>query len=52
MTICHIFNEKCQNRVVSSKSTKGFKMSMIIKNAESLFEIFESNIGIWAEKIF
>ena len=52
MTICHIFYKECQNRVVFSKLTKGFKMSIIIKNAESLFERFEKNVGIWAEKIF
>jgi len=27
-------------------------MSIIIKNAESLFERFESSLEIWAEKIF
>jgi len=27
-------------------------MSIIIKNAETLFERFESKMEIWAEKIF
>ncbi len=31
---------------------KGYKMSIIIKNAESMFERFESKMEIWAEKIF
>ena len=31
---------------------KGYKMSIIIKNAESIFERFESKMEIWAEKIF
>lgn len=31
---------------------KGYKMSIIIKNAESLFERFESKMEIWAEKLF
>lgn len=31
---------------------KGFKMSLIIKNAETLFERFEAKIENWAEKIF
>jgi len=31
---------------------KGYKMSIIIMNAESLFEKFESKMEIWAEKLF
>ena len=31
---------------------KGCKMSIIIKNAESMFERFESKMEIWAEKLF
>ena len=31
---------------------KGLNMSVIIKNAESLFERFESKMEIWAEKLF
>jgi len=31
---------------------KGYKMSIIIKNAESMFERFESKMEIWAEKLF
>ncbi len=31
---------------------KGCKMSPIIKNAETLFERFESKMELWAEKLF
>jgi len=31
---------------------KGCKMSIIIKNAESMFERFESKMERWAEKLF
>jgi len=31
---------------------KGYEMSIIIKNAESMFERFESKMERWAEKLF
>jgi hypothetical protein len=31
---------------------KGLKMSLIMKNAESLFEKFENSVEKWANKIF
>lgn len=40
---CSIFEIKAQ---------KGFKMSLIIKNAETLFEKFEIRLEKWAEKLF
>lgn len=52
MTICHIYIKNVNISVIFSKLTKGFEMSLIIKNAESLFERFENSIGNWAEKIF
>jgi len=27
-------------------------MSLVIKNAESLFQKFENSVGVWAEKLF
>ncbi len=41
--------KKC---VVFCIFNKGFVMSMIIKNAESLFERFENSIEEWASRIF
>ena len=52
MTKCHIFYKGCQKVVVFFKLTKGFEMSILIKNAETLFERFENSVGEWAEKIF
>jgi hypothetical protein len=37
---------------LSNLEQKGYKMSIIIKNAESMFERFESKMEIWAEKLF
>jgi len=34
------------------KRKKGDKMSLLIKNAETLFEKFEYQMEIWAEKLF
>lgn len=31
---------------------KGFRMSVIIINAETLFEKFETRLEEWAEKLF
>jgi len=31
---------------------KGVIMSLLIKNAETLFERFENKMEIWAEKLF
>jgi len=33
-------------------SKKGFMMLLLIKNAETLFESFESTMELWAEKLF
>jgi len=33
-------------------SKKGYKMSIIIKNAESMFEKFEKRMEEWAERLF
>ncbi len=35
-----------------SINKKGYEMSLVLKNAESLFEKFENCIEEWAEKIF
>ena len=35
-----------------SINQKGYEMSLVLKNAESLFEKFENCIEEWAEKIF
>jgi hypothetical protein len=52
MTICHIFYAFLKNRVVLSSLFKGFKMSILIKNAQSLFQRFENNIEILAKRFF
>jgi len=31
---------------------KGYKMSIMVKNAQSLLKKIENNIEIWAERIF
>lgn len=33
-------------------SQKDYKMAILIKNAETLFERFETKIEMWAEKLF
>lgn len=52
MTICNILYINCHYCVKSSQELKGYEMSMIIKNAESLFERFESSVEKWANKLF
>lgn len=44
------FISKSCNNYCNSK--KGYKMAIIIKNAESFFEKFENKMEIWAEKLF
>ena len=52
MTICHIIIEIAIFCIKSVYKLKGYEMSVIIKNAESLFERFENTIEVWAEKLF
>ena len=52
MTKCHSFSLYTKNLVVYVIFNKGFVMSMIIKNAESIFEKFERSIEMWASKVF
>jgi len=52
MSICHIFYIYCHLCVLFLKLIKGFEMSLIFKNAESLFQKFENQVEIWAEKVF
>ena len=52
MTICHIFNTFVKKYVVLSSLFKGFKMSILIENAQSLFQRFENNIEILAKRFF
>lgn len=51
MTKCNIFYIFLKLCVVFKK-LEGFKMSIIVKNAQSLFEKFENTLGLWAEKLF
>jgi hypothetical protein len=53
MSICHIFHHKCHFYVLFIQLKKeGEQMSLLIKNAETLFERFESKMEVWAEKLF
>jgi len=52
MTICHIILKKITKSVVYTKLTKGFEMSILLKNAESLFERFEKVVEEIAERVF
>ena len=52
MTICHIFNAIVKKYVVLNKLFKGFEMSILIENAQSLFQRFENSIEILAERFF
>lgn len=52
MSICNIFYNKVSKCVVLSKLIKGFVMSEMIKNAETLLERVEKTIEIWASKVF
>ncbi len=52
MTNCHTFIEKITKSVVFTKLTKGFEMSILLKNAESLFERFEKVVEEIAERVF
>lgn len=52
MTICHINISNIKKYVLYVNFIKGFDMSIVIKNVESLFEKFEKSIEIWAEKLF
>ena len=54
MTFCHTFYILLQYGVILFQfiTNKGNKMSIIIKNAENMFERFETSIEKWAEKIF
>ena len=45
-----IIKEMCS--ISEINKYEGFKMSIIIKRAESLFEKFEKGCEIWAEKLF
>jgi len=38
--------------ILGNSKRKGDKMSIIMKNAETMFEKFESKMEIWAEKLF
>ena len=49
MTKCNIFYIFLKLRVVFEK-LEGFKMSLIVKNAQSLLERFESSIEKLAER--
>ena len=44
MTNCNNFYTYSHNCVKLSQKLKGYEMSMIIKNAESLFERFENSV--------
>ncbi|PHQ91886.1 MAG: hypothetical protein COB42_02740 [Sulfurimonas sp.] len=52
MTICNINVNNNKKYVLYVNFIKGFDMSIVIKNVESLFEKFEKSIEIWAEKLF
>ena len=52
MTNCHIFNNNVILCIEFVNKLKGYEMSLIIKNAESLFERFENSVEEWAEKLF
>jgi len=52
MTICHTFIKNITKSVVFTKLTKGFEMSILLKNAESLFERFEKVVEEIAERVF
>ncbi len=52
MSFCHIIYIYVSICVLFIKLLKGFEMSLVIKNAESLFQKFENNIEKWAEKLF
>lgn len=51
MTKCNIFYTFLKLCVVFKK-IEGFKMSIIVKNAQSLLEKFENSLEIWAKKLF
>jgi len=38
--------------ILGNLKDEGYKMSIIIKNAETMFEKFESKMELWAEKLF
>ena len=52
MAFCHTFYIYIEICVLFCIFNKGCEMSMIIKNAESLFERFENSIEMWASKVF
>jgi len=54
MTICHIIIKYYIFCVefLHILNNKGLKMSILIKNAENLFEKFEKTCEEWAEKLF
>lgn len=52
MTNCHIYLQFVILCIKCVYKLKGYEMSLIIKNAESLFERFENSIEEWAEKLF
>jgi len=37
--------------IITLNLNKGYKMSIVIKNAENFFERFENKLEEWAEKI-
>ncbi len=52
MSICHIFYFFYKKHVISNNLSKGFKMLIFIENAQSLFQKFENNIEILANRFF
>lgn len=51
MTKCNIFNIYIKLCVIFEK-LEGFKMSIVVKNAQSLLEKFEKSLEVWAERFF
>ncbi|WP_324170458.1 hypothetical protein [Sulfurimonas sp.] len=52
MAKCNTFYKILRNIVIFYKLSKGYEMSIIINNAQSLFERFENSIEMWAKKVF
>ena len=52
MAICHIFNTFAKKCVIFNNLFKGFEMSILVENAQNLFERFENSIEILACKFF
>lgn len=52
MSFCHIFKVNLHFFIKFVNKCKGYEMSVVIKNAESLFQRFENCVQIWAEKLF